>query len=148
LPPGFILGLDVTFNASSGPLGENPTGTVEASIFGGPVSCLSVSGNQAVVGVPIFSSGEGVLLYVADHGTPGPGLDTIGLVFTPSVPTVCPAPGGHEDVAIFRGGLTVIDAPALPTTRDQCKREGWRNFGTAFKNQGQCVAFVERHPQP
>lgn len=28
-----------------------------------------------------------------------------------------------------------------PTTKDQCKKGGWEAFG--FKNQGQCVRFVE-----
>jgi hypothetical protein len=31
----------------------------------------------------------------------------------------------------------------LPTSIDQCKKNGWKNFGTMFKNQGQCVKFVE-----
>lgn len=32
-----------------------------------------------------------------------------------------------------------------PTTKQQCKNGGYRAFG--FKNQGQCVAFVERGPK-
>ena len=41
-----------------------------------------------------------------------------------------------------------IDNPcAVRTlTKDQCKNGGWREFG--FKNQGECVAFVERRPKP
>jgi hypothetical protein len=36
----------------------------------------------------------------------------------------------------------VTDAqPSLPTTKDQCKNGGWRNFAQ-FKNEGLCVAFV------
>jgi hypothetical protein len=46
------------------------------------------------------------------------------------------------------GDLVVRDAPALPTSKDQCKNGGWRDFGDTFKNQGQCVAFVERGPKP
>ena len=38
-------------------------------------------------------------------------------------------------------------APALSTSKEQCKNGGWRNFGSAFKSQGQCVAFVQRGPQ-
>lgn len=34
------------------------------------------------------------------------------------------------------------EQPVLPTNKDQCKDDGWQNFGTTFKNQGQCVAFV------
>ncbi len=38
--------------------------------------------------------------------------------------------------------------PALPTSKDQCKGGGWRTFAGMFKNQGQCVAFVQRGPKP
>jgi NADH dehydrogenase len=31
---------------------------------------------------------------------------------------------------------------ALPTSKAQCKKGGWKNFGINFKNQGQCVSFV------
>jgi hypothetical protein len=31
----------------------------------------------------------------------------------------------------------------LPTSIQQCMKNGWKNFGTKFKNQGQCVKFVE-----
>ena len=30
----------------------------------------------------------------------------------------------------------------LPTSKSQCKKGAWKNFGTTFKNQGQCVSFV------
>jgi hypothetical protein len=29
-----------------------------------------------------------------------------------------------------------------PTSKDQCKNGGWKDFGTTFKNQGDCVSFV------
>jgi hypothetical protein len=48
----------------------------------------------------------------------------------------------------FTGNIVVVDAPPFPTFKDQCKNGGWRNFGSAFRNQGQCVAFVERGPKP
>ena len=32
--------------------------------------------------------------------------------------------------------------PPLPTTTEECKNGGWKTFGTAFKNQGDCVSFV------
>ena len=37
-----------------------------------------------------------------------------------------------------------LAAPVLiePNSKDQCKNNGWRNF-PQFKNQGQCVSFVE-----
>jgi hypothetical protein len=38
--------------------------------------------------------------------------------------------------------VAVTSTPAFPTTKEQCKKGGWRNFGTSFKNQGDCVSFV------
>ncbi len=43
----------------------------------------------------------------------------------------------------FGLGEVVVDGDAVilaPTTREQCKNEGWKNFD--FRNQGQCVQFV------
>jgi YVTN family beta-propeller protein len=44
-------------------------------------------------------------------------------------------------------GIAVTPPPRVPTSKDQCKNGGWRNF-PQFKNQGQCVAFVERGAKP
>lgn len=37
----------------------------------------------------------------------------------------------------------------MPTSKGDCKNGGWKNFGDAegnpFKNQGQCIAFVNRN---
>ena len=44
-------------------------------------------------------------------------------------------------------GLAVSPVTEVPTGKDQCKNGGWRTFGPMFKNQGQCVAFVERGPK-
>jgi hypothetical protein len=33
-----------------------------------------------------------------------------------------------------------------PTSKAECKDGGWRQFG--FRNQGECVAFVNRGPKP
>jgi len=33
-----------------------------------------------------------------------------------------------------------------PTDKDQCKKDGWKKFNNpSFKNQGQCVEYVEHH---
>jgi hypothetical protein len=37
---------------------------------------------------------------------------------------------------------TAAQAASVPTSKDQCKNGGWRNF-PQFKNQGDCVSFVE-----
>lgn len=40
------------------------------------------------------------------------------------------------------GSVTITYTP-LPTSKDQCKDGGWKSYGSTFKNQGQCVSFVE-----
>ena len=62
-----------------------------------------------------------------------------------------PYPGG-EALLTFDGGTSWLQADLdmgfktfvtpLPASKDQCKDGGWRNF-YGFKNQGDCVKFVE-----
>jgi hypothetical protein len=42
----------------------------------------------------------------------------------------------------FPSALAVSAVARVPTTKEQCKNGGWRNF-PQFKNQGDCVSFVE-----
>lgn len=42
----------------------------------------------------------------------------------------------------FKIEATAATIP-VPTTKDQCKNDGWKNFNNpSFKNQGDCVSFV------
>lgn len=45
--------------------------------------------------------------------------------------------------------LTLMSGPVLigpPTNKNQCKKDGWKTFNNpSFKNQGQCVSYVEHH---
>ncbi len=49
-------------------------------------------------------------------------------------------------IAIFMTTGIVLAAiglpPPEPTDMNQCKKNGWRNYGEMFKNQGDCVSFV------
>jgi hypothetical protein len=41
-------------------------------------------------------------------------------------------------------GAASLQAATTPTNKDQCKKDGWKTFTTpVFKNQGDCVSFVE-----
>lgn len=39
-------------------------------------------------------------------------------------------------------GETVYDFEPVPQSKDDCTGGGWQDFGTQFKNQGQCVKFI------
>jgi hypothetical protein len=81
--PGF---LDFDFEASSGPMGENPTGTFVfeslPSHWEGQVTCLQVTGTSAFVG-GVITAGDGVglgfVFVVVDNSPPTP--DALGFDF-------------------------------------------------------------------
>jgi hypothetical protein len=143
------------FDASSGPSGENPTGTVRIDVvtrFGRStllaynVTCLSVAGNQATIGaVAVSSPPPGTLpanaLFYVEDGAGGT-RDRTGLLPAPTVPPGCPAPPFDETrtVPSVTGKLTVHDAIALPTAPRQCLGGGWQRYG--FASAGKCLAFV------
>ncbi|MFI5026865.1 MAG: hypothetical protein ACHQCI_08990 [Solirubrobacterales bacterium] len=142
-----ILSLDAT----SGPSGENPSGQADFFVFTdtgsvfhiqGTVTCLAVSGNTAVIGVqsqaqPFF----GVVAVLVVDGQP----DIFDSPAIQRAPTDC-SPVSFTGFAgpLNRGDITVVDAQPPPTTKDQCKGDGWKQFG--FRNQGQCIAFVGHGP--
>jgi hypothetical protein len=160
-------GLQVfVLDVHSDPSGENPTGTLGWHVGGGlgpswsaTVTCLSVSGSTAVIG---FSgrvyfmrelSPTAGLIRVVDGGGPSSALDSFEWAETQGPPNGAPIPGPTDcssypssfapsGTGVNRDGdITVIDAPPLPTTNDQCKNGGWRSYGV-FNNQGSCVSFV------
>jgi hypothetical protein len=46
-----------------------------------------------------------------------------------------------DDGCPTTGGGSQNGCP-FPTDREQCKNDGWKNYGTSFKNQGDCVSYV------
>jgi hypothetical protein len=47
-----------------------------------------------------------------------------------------------DNLSLLSGALVM----GPPTSKDQCKNGGWKTFtNPTFKNQGQCVDYVERH---
>jgi hypothetical protein len=155
-------GVEWTFEleAHSGPSGEDPSGLVDLGFrlhiiptnfvhVAGHVTCLSVSGNDAVVGFEPDPPGAfgftGWMVHVVDNGPPGSDPpDTVTPVTDGSEPPSCVLPPSPL-LDVEEGDVTVTDAPALPTSRSECLNGGWRAF-PGFKNQGQCIAFVTRGP--
>lgn len=146
----FESGRTFAFDARSGPSGENPAGTVDFDFFAGTVTCLHVEGNVAtiVVATPRFPFPVG--LVVTDNAETGMPDTVLSGPTTSPPPPVAPCGGGGTVLfdIVATGDIAVVDAPPFPTSKDQCKDGGWRSFGDTFRNQGQCVAFVQRGPKP
>ena len=133
----------IDIDATSGPSGENPTGQVRFDIFGfffgGPVTCLAVSGNSATINIDDQLGGNGVVTVQVVDGQP----DSFDAQITRRAPTDCtPLPPTGLGGPVSGGDIVVVDGPPLPTSKEQCKKGGWRDF-PQFKNQGQCIAFVK-----
>jgi hypothetical protein len=147
----------------SGPSGENPTGQASfESLFGlvsGSASCLAVRDNIATFNLTgTFNITAGPFSLMTFVVTDNAGLGALDVVqggptarsggVTNRSPGDCSPLDGGVVRAVSSGDIVVVDAPPLPTSKDQCKNGGWRNYGDTFKNQGQCVAFVQRGPNP
>jgi DNA-binding beta-propeller fold protein YncE len=65
-------------------------------------------------------------------------IDPVTGVLSPKTPATVPA--GQAPA-----GIAVRPPPRVPTSKEQCKNDGWRNF-PQFKNRGQCIAFVNHGP--
>jgi len=144
---------DIHVDAFSGPSGEDPGGRVSFdSIFisepvTGPVTCLDVTGNTAVMTVAgPFSSFPGVLAFTAklvDNG--GSGLDRFQ--YFPVLPEGpqyldCRADPPADFGCPLIGRAEVFDSPPPPSSKGDCDGGGFARFG--FRNQGQCVRYVSQ----
>jgi hypothetical protein len=149
---GSTSAFNFDFNVTSGPSGENPTGFATTDGFGehfqaSSIACLAVNGSTATFAGGLQPNTFGFTDFrvtVVDNGPANSGLDTYAAngYFAP---VGCSAPETSFQGALTSGDIVVVDSPPPPTSKDQCKKGGYRQFG--FRNQGQCVAFVERGPK-
>jgi hypothetical protein len=119
-----------------------------------------VEGNRAAVGVEFANSGPpgrpAAVIVMEDNGAVSSDRFVVRNLPPGSAPSVCPSPAGVALDPAFGPvpgstgpGIVVTDVPPrlhMPTAKEQCKHGGYAAFG--FKNQGQCIAFVQRGPKP
>ena len=124
----------------SGPSGESPEGgTLCTPLPGSPgsrVTCLDVDGNVALMTVVRRDSGSVGSFRITDNGPGAP--DVVEGNFGPGCPEPQPF---YFDLGLISGDFVVVDAPPLPSTKEECKNGVWMSFGV-FKNQGDCVSFA------
>lgn len=145
---------DISINASSDPLGGDPSGDVSFFVdvvlaghpvrlrVGGPVTCLAVGGGRAVIG--FLTTTPSVLgpakVVVVDNGSTGSPADEFGVLGV--LATDCSDETGVVLSPLSSGDIVVRDVPS----KAQCRDGGWRNYtdaaGQPFRNQGQCIAFA------
>jgi hypothetical protein len=111
--------IQVHVNAFADATGFNPEGNLSVDAEGihsyrGEVTCMSVSGNQATIGIEIVKSsdpaliGKGELWSVVDNGSPGDSDRIAGYPITAAPPVVCPALSFN--VPVVSGNYVIHDA--------------------------------------
>ena len=87
----------------------------------------------------IAITGDGESAYVANPGSNTISQYSVGTggALSPRSPATVPTGSDPSQIAI-------TPTRRVPTSKAQCKNDGWQQFG--FKNQGQCIAFVEHGP--
>jgi hypothetical protein len=113
-------------NAVSGPLGEQPSGTVTYDLaigtLAGTVTCVNVTGNLATVGGVVdegstaASPGSGFIVHVQDGQDGEPDLLRLELLGAP--PVACPDANLISPSAVT-GSIEVVDAVAPATQINQ-----------------------------
>jgi hypothetical protein len=105
------------------------------------IACVSVTTCEAVG----FDNSGGVVVPIIDGapGTPVPVAGT-GLFYGVNCASAATCVAVGTNPSTSEGVIVVINEP--PTDAKACKKGGWRNFRSpAFKNQGECVSYVNAH---
>jgi hypothetical protein len=96
------------------------------------------------------TNANGTLTYVFDAATIAAGGGVSFPTGTITAADVLLDVAGTADVSkIAVNGVTQVPAPTTggaPTSKNACMKGGWKKFTTpSFKNQGQCVSYVNHH---
>lgn len=124
-----------------------PAGPGSYTVIGeSPVESLTASSlNTFTLANPIAVQGGDLLGFWADGGAAcATATGLLGDVNPFSIGITQPAVGTTFGTTAGSFGYRLnISATltALPTTKDQCKKDGWQTFGV-FKNEGDCVSAV------
>jgi len=106
------------------------------------ISVIDTSTNAVVTTIPFLVNPffmdftpDGALLYVTS-------LDARVFIIDPATNTVVAS--GKDGVCPV--GIVIGDISPKPKTKDDCKDNGFLRFSSlAFRNQGQCVKYVNEH---
>jgi len=116
---------------------DSPAGSVTGTKTFVPDNALSETCMSTAAG------SFGILLYEATIATSAGRFSDEGTADS-FVFSTAPGSGTGIFTETFVSDLTEPVPLPGPTSTDQCKRGGWQEFG--FKNQGQCIAFVNHGP--
>ncbi len=109
------------------------------------VSVIDTATNTVIGTIPVGLVPFGVA--ITPGGTRGYVTNesgaTVSVIDTATNTVIATIPVGLTPV-----GIAITPAPQASTSKEECKDGGYKKFGPPagpFKNQGQCVSYVEHH---
>ena len=115
-----------------------------ALLLDNTVSVIDTATNTGVAGIPVCCplgvaiTPDGTRAYVTNAG-----YNTVLVIDTVTNTVVATITVGESPF-----GVAITPAPQAPKSKEECKHGGYLKFGPPagpFKNQGQCVSYVEHH---
>jgi hypothetical protein len=99
--------------------------------------------------IPVVN-GDGTATYTFTAATIAAGGNQVAVPTgtISSVDVLIDVQGSADLSNITFNGQTEVPVPVTgsPASKDQCKHGGWKSFSSpTFKNQGQCISWVEHH---
>jgi YVTN family beta-propeller protein len=140
----------ISLGTNQNPFGVaiTPDGTrayVTISFPNNSISVIDTATNTLVATIPVGVAPNGIAItpdgtraYVTNVGS-----DTVSVIDTTTNTVIGTIPVGVGPVAV-----AITPMPKSPTQKEECKHKGYLKFGPPagpFKNQGQCVSYVEHH---
>ena len=138
------------------PVGINPEGVAitpdgtrayVANITSQTVSVIDTATNTVIATIPVSSTFPFAVAITPDSARAyvthlfG---STVSVIDTATNTVIATVPAGGDCPA----GIAITPAPRVPRSKEECKNGGYRTFGPPagpFRNQGQCVNYVETH---
>jgi YVTN family beta-propeller protein len=129
------------FQIAISPDGARAYGT---GLFSSTVSVIDIATNTGVATIPVSGrsstflavTADSARVYVSSGFSPGP----IAVIDTATNTVVDEVLGIECSLGI------AIAPPQFPQSKDDCKEGGYQRFGPpAFRNQGQCLKYVNEH---
>ena len=114
------------------------------------VSVIATSTNAVVNSIPLGNNSptdsavtpDGARLYLTHVQNTASVIDTATNTLVAMIPNIG-CPGSAHRIAI-------AEVPRVPKSKNDCKDRGYAEFGPPagpFRNQGQCISYVEAHSQ-
>jgi hypothetical protein len=166
-PAGVLSGTPTTVGAATFTVRaanqstQTATAVVSLNVVASPpvINAIGVLAN-AVVGVPysrtFTAQGTPPITWNISAGTLPAGLTLSSAGVLGGTPTTAGTAnftvrasnaGGASTEVVNLQVVPPVVVPPMPTSKDECKKDGWRTFGV-FRNQGDCVSYVENHKPP